>query len=382
MKKTDTHKKAGTKKQLIQKISRFMALLTACVAFASAVAAGVVSRGYYNKARAFENTRNESLQNIARRLEFSGLDDEVKGMMQRHAEAYSDYANFIVIDHAFKVQYSLNSGYMDGGGYFFGLLYIVDDYEQAGVVCDKEGNILSTHYIAGNIDINAFARLTSSCTVKPVAAARKDAQSGTAYRGANPSIAMVYTDGIYELAQVPSRAYGTGVSEMYFAPMAAKGLYMYYIYDTNSPKWTGYASYDEWTAQMLQNALRVCGLLSFMLYWAALAVWVFLDADRRNYHPALWGVLTLFTNVVGMIIYMVVRPERITCASCKEPLDKKYAHCPYCGARVQAACPNCNELVAEQWAHCPYCGTELPRGDVMTAAATIEPGPADGGPAQ
>ena len=49
------------------------------------------------------------------------------------------------------------------------------------------------------------------------------------------------------------------------------------------------------------------GIGGFVL-WAALAYWVYRDANRRNMDNALlWGVITFFLGLIGLVIYLVVR---------------------------------------------------------------------------
>jgi hypothetical protein len=53
-------------------------------------------------------------------------------------------------------------------------------------------------------------------------------------------------------------------------------------------------------------AVLLTGLAGFLVYWLALPVWVYLDARARAEAAALWGVFVLFTNLVGLIAYLIV----------------------------------------------------------------------------
>lgn len=46
-------------------------------------------------------------------------------------------------------------------------------------------------------------------------------------------------------------------------------------------------------------------LAGFFIYWLGLAGWVFLDARARGEHAILWGLLTIVTNLVGAIAYVL-----------------------------------------------------------------------------
>jgi hypothetical protein len=46
--------------------------------------------------------------------------------------------------------------------------------------------------------------------------------------------------------------------------------------------------------------------IGFLVYWLALPWWVYLDARARAEAAGLWGVFVLFTNLVGLIAYLIV----------------------------------------------------------------------------
>jgi hypothetical protein len=48
------------------------------------------------------------------------------------------------------------------------------------------------------------------------------------------------------------------------------------------------------------------GLAGFLVYWLGLPVWVYLDARARSEAAALWGLFVLFTNLVGLLAYLIV----------------------------------------------------------------------------
>jgi len=48
------------------------------------------------------------------------------------------------------------------------------------------------------------------------------------------------------------------------------------------------------------------GLAGFLVYWLALPLWVYLDARARAEAAALWGIFVLFTNLVGLLAYLIV----------------------------------------------------------------------------
>ncbi len=80
-----------------------------------------------------------------------------------------------------------------------------------------------------------------------------------------------------------------------------------------------------------------------LLLWVAItvgpAVWVYLDAEKRNNDRALlWGLLCLASNVLGLIIYLIARPEigASLCPSCSAALQSHWVACPHCGRALHS----------------------------------------------
>ena len=79
------------------------------------------------------------------------------------------------------------------------------------------------------------------------------------------------------------------------------------------------------------------GLMIIALAWIglsiALLVWVARDAKARGMDSAvLWMLMVLFLGVIGLVIYLLARPQGIM------------VPCPHCGnRRLQASvkCPHC-----------------------------------------
>lgn len=66
----------------------------------------------------------------------------------------------------------------------------------------------------------------------------------------------------------------------------------------------------------------------------ALLVWVARDAKSRGMdNSILWMVLVMITGLVGLIIYILVRPQGnlVPCAQCKMKRLEVSAKCPHCG---------------------------------------------------
>lgn len=96
--------------------------------------------------------------------------------------------------------------------------------------------------------------------------------------------------------------------------------------------------------------------LAFILFWFLLALWVYMDARRRNSNAAAWGILTLLTSVVGWSVYLVARPELASCSACGREQAQALKYCTACGAALKNCCPQCRSRLLDDWLFCGDCG--------------------------
>ena len=113
------------------------------------------------------------------------------------------------------------------------------------------------------------------------------------------------------------------------------------------------------------------GILPILMLglWLVIIVWVFRDAERRGMSGLLWALLVLVGNLIGLLIYLIVRSGNLPgqlevktsepCANCGKNIAKKFVFCPYCGTRLKANCPSCEQPVSNDWRVCPQCGEKL-----------------------
>lgn len=110
-------------------------------------------------------------------------------------------------------------------------------------------------------------------------------------------------------------------------------------------------------------------LLCFAAYWVLVAWWVYLDAKWRRMGAIPWAILTLVTNVFGLVTYLVIRyPNPRACPQCGAYLTIGLKRCPYCGSEAEPTCPRCQAAVKADWVFCPSCSAQLP-----TAQAASQP---------
>ncbi len=116
------------------------------------------------------------------------------------------------------------------------------------------------------------------------------------------------------------------------------------------------------------NPLRVV-TLALLVLWIFVIVWVYRDAERRGMNGVLWALLVFIGNLIGLLIYLIVRADTISapktvqvtqpCPNCQNPVEMGFTFCPHCGTKLQAVCPECDKPVESTWRCCPHCGQEL-----------------------
>jgi len=114
--------------------------------------------------------------------------------------------------------------------------------------------------------------------------------------------------------------------------------------------------------------LSLFSILLFIL-WIIVIVWVYKDAERRNMNGVLWALLVFIGNMIGLLIYLIVRSDNpltsertsdtYICSSCKKPISPDYKFCPHCGESLNDICPGCKKPMEKEWKACPHCGKEL-----------------------
>jgi len=116
--------------------------------------------------------------------------------------------------------------------------------------------------------------------------------------------------------------------------------------------------------------------LALFVLWIFILIWVYRDAERRGMNGLLWTLLVLVGNVIGLIIYLIVRSESVNrpptasaekCPNCGNTLGPGFTYCPHCGASLKPVCPNCKKTIDKAWKVCPNCGTPLGGGGTQQA---------------
>jgi uncharacterized membrane protein YhaH (DUF805 family) len=104
---------------------------------------------------------------------------------------------------------------------------------------------------------------------------------------------------------------------------------------------TAAAQNDEPSAAASAATCGICGSFFLFFFLAILAlniailVWVARDAKARGLdNGILWMLLVLFTGIVGLIVYLLARPQGnlMVCPNCGNKRLEAAVKCPSCGA--------------------------------------------------
>lgn len=128
--------------------------------------------------------------------------------------------------------------------------------------------------------------------------------------------------------------------------------------------------------------ITISSIAYIILIYLTLVVWVIIDSISRsnNFFFQLFAtLLVMIFNILGLVIYLVVRPaltleekedealereyimnqtmgER--CSKCKSNVKQDYRVCPICTQELKVECKKCKQLIYPRFRVCPYCATE------------------------
>lgn len=125
-------------------------------------------------------------------------------------------------------------------------------------------------------------------------------------------------------------------------------------------------------------------LYSLVLFWLVVVYWVWLDSGERTSNRntrILYVLLVVILNVIGWIIYLIIRPSQTIeeiywsdlerrylkyetaelgdCSKCGTQLYPGYTFCPTCRYQLKRKCTQCDVYIDRKNKHCPYCGKEM-----------------------
>jgi len=109
-----------------------------------------------------------------------------------------------------------------------------------------------------------------------------------------------------------------------------------------------YYSADDAAGLALFGGLMCVVWVVVLVIGILIAVWVYRDAEKRGSSGVLWLIICLLTGIIGLIIWLVVRPpiggkpgsakaadSGRMCPSCGRPIPMDARVCPYCGKNFE-----------------------------------------------
>ena len=133
--------------------------------------------------------------------------------------------------------------------------------------------------------------------------------------------------------------------------LSAKTVYMLNRIQVRKAGGTAYVITRPTSVPGGETALKVTAALAMLLvcvYWVLVALWMYRDAARCKLSPLYWGLIGLFTSLIGLIVYKIYKHSA--------------ALCPVCGAAQSAGhlyCANCGGKVGAKDSFCHHCGNKI-----------------------
>ena len=110
--------------------------------------------------------------------------------------------------------------------------------------------------------------------------------------------------------------------------------------------------------QVIREIFLATAIMSLIIFWICITIWVFTDARKKKFKPLPWTALVLITNAIGLSVYLAVCPKYTKCKNCSKEIPKTFASCPYCGSCENDKCSECGLVLDNEYGFCPSCGKQ------------------------
>lgn len=100
-------------------------------------------------------------------------------------------------------------------------------------------------------------------------------------------------------------------------------------------------------------------MLFFCVYWVLVALWLYKDAAKSKLSPLYWGLIGLFTNLIGLIVYKLYKRSMAICSVCGTAQSAEHLYCSFCGAQLGVRCEHCGCKVGPKDSFCHHCGSKI-----------------------
>ncbi|RLF63458.1 MAG: hypothetical protein DRN33_04105 [Thermoplasmata archaeon] len=102
----------------------------------------------------------------------------------------------------------------------------------------------------------------------------------------------------------------------------------------------------DWGAFWLFSGAFCFVYVILFIIWIAIGVWMYRDAEKRGKSGALWLIIGLLFGIIGLIIWLIVRPPEPSFYEKKAAGEEK----------KERICPSCGRSIPFDAKVCPYCG--------------------------
>lgn len=124
--------------------------------------------------------------------------------------------------------------------------------------------------------------------------------------------------------------------------------------------------------------------IALSAFWIVVLYWVWLDSGERTTKKETriaYLILVILLFVVGLIIYLLIRPNQTIeeiywadlerrylkyetaelgdCPKCGTQLSPGFNYCPNCKYVIKVKCPQCGVEIDKQYKYCPSCGNQM-----------------------
>ena len=107
------------------------------------------------------------------------------------------------------------------------------------------------------------------------------------------------------------------------------------------------------------KATAALAMLFFCVYWVLIALWMYRDAAKCRLSPLYWGLIGLFTNLIGLIVYKIYKRSMAICTACGAAQSADHLYCSVCGAQLGTRCESCGCKVCPKDSFCHHCGNKI-----------------------
>jgi len=108
------------------------------------------------------------------------------------------------------------------------------------------------------------------------------------------------------------------------------------------------SSDEEWLGGVFAGVFCLVWVVMFII-WIAIGIWMYKDAEKRGKSGALWLIIGLLFGIIGLIIWVLVRPPEASFYEKKEAEKQQQ----------DRNCPECGRAIPMDANVCPYCGKKF-----------------------